>query len=76
MKDLISNSFEFNSNGFELGLDKRKVQNVQIFDGAPENDERNYGQGWRPNLKQKRDEIILQVCYGAFRNKEIFNIAP
>ena len=42
MKDLNSNSFEFNSNGFELGLDKRNVQNVRIFGGAPENGERIY----------------------------------
>ena len=28
MKDVNSNSFEFNSNGFELGLDKRKVQKM------------------------------------------------
>ena len=76
MQDLNSNSFEFNSNGFELGLDKRKVQNVRIFGGAPENDKRIIGKVWRPNLKQKRDEIILQVCFGDFRNKEIFNIAP
>ena len=39
MKDLNSNSFEFNSNGFELGLDKRKVQKCSDFGGAPENDE-------------------------------------
>ena len=39
MKDVNSNSFELNSNGFELGLDKRKGQNVQIFGGALENDE-------------------------------------
>ena len=51
MKDLNSNSFEFNSNGFELGLNKRKVQNVRILGGAPENDERNYGQGWRPRIE-------------------------
>ena len=51
MKDLNSNSFEFNSNGFELGLDKWKIQNVRIFGGAPENDERNYGQGWRPRIE-------------------------
>ena len=51
MQDLNSNSFEFNSNGFELGLDKRKVQNVRIFGGPPENDERNYGQGWRPRIE-------------------------
>ena len=43
MQDLNSNSFEFNSNGFELGLGKRRVQNVQIFGGAPEYDERIYG---------------------------------
>ena len=39
MKDVNSNSFEFNSNGFELELDKRRSKNVQIFGGAPENDE-------------------------------------
>ena len=31
MQDLNSNSFEFNSNGFELGLDKRKVQKCSDF---------------------------------------------
>ena len=51
MKDVNSNSFEFNSNGFDLGLNKRKVQNVRILGGAPENDERNYGQGWRPRIE-------------------------
>ena len=49
---------------------------IENIGGAPENDERNYGQGWRPNLKQKRNKTILQVCFGAFRNKEIFKIAP
>ena len=55
---------------------KGRSKNVRIFGGAPENDEIIYGQGWRPNLKQKRNEIILHVCFGDFRNKEIFNIAP
>ena len=38
-EDMNSNSFEFNSNGFELGLDKGRSKNVRIFGGAPENDE-------------------------------------
>ena len=33
MQDLNSNSFEFNWNGFELGLDKRKVQKMFEFLG-------------------------------------------
>ena len=37
-----SNSFEFNSNGFELGLGFRSVQKCSIFGGAPENGERIY----------------------------------
>ena len=28
-----------------------KVQKCSDFGGAPENDERNYGQGWRPRIK-------------------------
>ena len=52
MKDLNSNSFEFNSNGFELGLEiKGRSKNVRIFGGAPENDERNYEQSWRPRIE-------------------------
>ena len=38
-----SNSFEFNSNGFELGLGFISVQNVVNLGGAPENEERIYG---------------------------------
>ena len=26
-------------------------KNLEIFGGAPENDERNYGQGWRPRIE-------------------------
>ena len=38
--DKNSNSFEFNSNGFELGRGFRVSKNVDILGGAPENDER------------------------------------
>ena len=53
-------------------------KNVRIFGGAPENDEIIYGQSWRPRIKIiKALGIILQVCYGDFRNNGIFyNIAP
>ena len=36
LQDKNSNSFEFNSNGFELGLGFRSVQNVEVFGVAPE----------------------------------------
>ena len=51
-------------------------KNVEIFGGAPENDERNYGQGWGPRIEITMAWDILQVCYGDFQIKEIFNIAP
>ena len=51
-------------------------KNVEIFGGAPENDERIYGQSWRPRIEITTALGYLQVCYGDFRNKEIFNIAP
>ena len=55
---------------------KGRSKNVRIFGGAPENDERTYGQGWRPRIKIQRHWDNLQVCYGDFQIKEIFNIAP
>ena len=54
LEDLNSNSFEFNSNGFELGLDKRKVQNVRIFDGAPENGKRIIGKVRESKLEEEK----------------------
>ena len=54
LKDLNSNTFEFNSNGFELGLDKRKVQNVRIFDGAPENGKRIIGKVRESKLEEEK----------------------
>ena len=55
MKDLNSNSFEFNSNGFELGLDKRKVQNVRIFGGAPENGKIIIGKVRESKLEEEKE---------------------
>ena len=52
-------------------------KNVKDFCGARECDERIYGQSLRPRSEiTKAWGIILQVCFGDFRNKEIFNIAP
>ena len=62
--------------GLNQDLVKGWSKNVQIFGGAPENDERNYGQGWRPRIKITKAWDILQVCYGDFQINEIFNIAP
>ena len=45
MQDLNSNTFEFNSIGLNQDKDLEESKNVEIFGGAPENDERNYGQG-------------------------------
>ena len=45
---------------------------LRFFGGAPKNDERNYGQGWRPRIEITTAWDILQVGYGDFRNKEIF----
>ena len=39
-------------------------KNVRNFGGAPENDERNYGQGWRPRIEITTAWDILQVGYG------------
>ena len=39
----------------------------RIFGGAPEYDERNYGQGWRPRIEITTAWDILQVCYGDFQ---------
>ena len=76
MQDLNSNLFEFNSNGLNQNKVLEVSKNVWIFGGAPENDERNYGQGWRPRIEITMAWDILQVCYGDFQIKEIFNIAP
>ena len=37
-------------------------KNVEDFGGAPENDERNYGQGWRPRIEITTAWDNLQVC--------------
>ena len=76
MQDLNSNSFEFNSNGFALGLDKRKVQKCSDFWWSSGKWQKNYWQGWRPRIAITMAWDILQVCFGDFRNNEIFNIAP
>ena len=51
-----------------MGLNQDQVfevsKNVEIFGGAPENDERNYGQGWRPRIEITTAWDILQVGYG------------
>ena len=39
-------------------------KNVEIFCGAPENYERNYGQGWGPRIEITTAWDILQVGYG------------
>ena len=51
LKDLNSNSFEFNSNGFELGLGKRKVQKCSDFWWSSGIWWKNIWQGWRPRIK-------------------------
>ena len=43
LKDVNSNSFEFNSNGFELGLGKKKVQKCSFFSGASIKEIKNCG---------------------------------
>ena len=55
---------------------KGRSKNVRIFDGAPENDEIIIGKVLRSTRSRKGMGFILQVCFGDFRNKEIFNIAP
>ena len=72
MKAVNSNSFEFNSNGFELGLEKRKVQKCRIFGRAPEYDKRIYGKVGDQELRLQRHWDILQVCYGEFQINEMF----
>ena len=50
--------------GLTQDLIKGRSKNVRIFDGAPENDERNYGQGWGPTIEITTTWDILQVGYG------------
>ena len=50
--------------GLNQELIKGRSKNVWIFGGAPENDERNYGQGWRPRIEIATAWDILQVGYG------------
>ena len=50
--------------GLNQDLIKGRSKNVRIFGGAPENDERNYGQGWRPRIEITTAWDILQVGYG------------
>ena len=64
LQELNSKSFEFNSNGLNKDQDLEVSKNVEIFGGAPENDERNYGQGWRPRIEITTAWDILQVGYG------------
>ena len=55
-----------------MGLNQDLVfevsKNVEIFGGAPENDERNYGQGWRPRVEITTVWDILQVCLWVIPN--------
>ena len=64
MKDLNSNSFDLNTNDLNGNEGLERSKNVRIFGGAPENDERNYGQGWRPSIEITTAWDILQVGYG------------
>ena len=43
LQELNSNSFEYNSNGFELGLGSVWPKMFGFFGGAPEYGERIYG---------------------------------
>ena len=63
MQDLNSNSFEFNSNGFELGLDKGRSKNVRIFGGAPENDEIIIGKVGEQELRQQKHWDFASVLW-------------
>ena len=49
-------------------------KNVEIFGGAQKNDERNYGQGWRPRIEITTAWDILQVGYGNSTSMEYFII--
>ena len=40
-------------------MEFQRSKNVRIFGGAPENDERNYGQGFEVNSEQKRHGIYF-----------------
>lgn len=59
---LISNSFEYHSNGFELGLGLVLSKMLRILVELRKVMKEFMDKVWRPNLKQKRNEIILQVC--------------
>ena len=76
MKDLNSNSFDLNSNDLNRKRGFGRSKYVRIFGGAPEYDERIYGKVGDQELRYQRHWDNLQVCYGDFQIKEIFNLAP
>ena len=75
MQDLHSNSFEL-IQMFRTRTRFRSGQNVEIFSGAPESDERICGQRWRPRIEITKAWNILQLCYGEFQINGVFIIAP
>ena len=71
-----SNSFDLKSNGLNRKWGLGRSKNVRIFGGAPEYDERIYVKVGNQELRYQRHWDNMQVCYGDFQIKEIFNIAP
>ena len=77
MQDLNSNSFEYHSNGFELGLGFRSARkNVEIKEKSLDRWEKNLAKLESPNLKQERKGFNMHVCCGKFQTNRIFYIAP
>ena len=65
----ILNSFEFNSNGFELGLGKRKVQKCSYFWRSPGKREKKYWARFGDQLEAEKAWGYICKCVPVNSNK-------